>query len=89
MLFKGGLGGELVMGKKIRIWQDHWLPKKHPPHVLSYPLADFENSTVDILIDPSSRKWNVEMVDGFFNTEEADLIKKIPLSREVAEDVLF
>ena len=57
--------------------------------MLSYPLVDFENSTVDILIDPSSRKWNVEMVDGLFNTKEADLIKKIPLSREVAEDVLF
>ena len=55
----------------------------------SYPLEDFENATVDILIDPSSRQWNVEMVDGLFNTEEADLIKKIPLSCEAAKDVLY
>ena len=26
-------------GKKIRIWQDHWLPRKHPPYVSSYPLV--------------------------------------------------
>ena len=50
--------------KKIRIWQVHWLPKKHPPHVSSYPLAKFENSMVDILIDPNRRQWNIEMIDG-------------------------
>ena len=76
-------------GKKIRIWQVHWLPKKHPPHVSSYPLAEFENSTMDILIDPNRRQWNKEMIDGLFNTKEADLIKKIPLSYEASEDVLF
>ena len=29
------------------------------------------------------------MVDGLFNTEEAKIIKSIPLSQEVAEDILF
>ena len=64
------------MGKKIRIWQDHWLPKKHPPHLLSCPLPDFENATVNILIEPSSRQWLPELIDGLFNVEEATLIKK-------------
>ncbi|KAL0004830.1 hypothetical protein SO802_012391 [Lithocarpus litseifolius] len=76
-------------GKKIRIWQDHWLPRKHPPQVLSCPLADFENAKVDVLIDPRSRRWNEDMVDGLFSAEEAELIKKIPLSQEAAEDILF
>ena len=75
--------------KKIRIWQDHWLPRKHPPHVSSYPLAEFENSKMDILIDPSRRQWNEEMLYGLFNMEEAELIKTIPLSSEASEDVLF
>ena len=67
-------------GKKIRVWQDHWLPRKHPPLLSICPLADFEDSTVDILIDPQTRQWNVEMVEGLFNEEEAELIKQIPLS---------
>ena len=58
-------------GKKIRIWQDNWLPRKHHPHALSCPLTDFECATVDILINPRSRQWNGDMVDGLFNIEEA------------------
>ncbi|KAK9988593.1 hypothetical protein SO802_028832 [Lithocarpus litseifolius] len=89
MSSKEGLVGGLVTGKKIRIWQDHWLPKLHPPHLLYCPLADFENATVDILIEPSSRQWLPEMIDGLFNVEEAILVKNIPLSREPSEDILF
>lgn len=44
---------------------------------------------MDILIDPTSRQCDVEMVDGLFNTEEAELIKRIPLSRNAVEDVLY
>ena len=31
----------------------------------------------------------MEMIDGLFNTEEAELIKSIPLSCEASEDILF
>ena len=67
-------------GKKIRIWQDHWLPRKHPFLLFECPIVDYEDSTVDVLIDPHSRQWNKELVDGLFNEEEAELIKKISLS---------
>ena len=62
MLFKGGLGGEWAMGKKLDFGH---------PHALSCPLTDFECATVDILINPRSRQWNGDMVDGLFNIEEA------------------
>ena len=52
-------------------------------------MTDFENATVDILIDPRSRQWNVDMVDELFNTEEAEIIKSIPLSQGAVEDILF
>ena len=42
--------------KKKRIWQDHWLPRKHPLYVSSYPLVELESSTVDILINPNRRQ---------------------------------
>ena len=62
---------------------------KHPSLALSCPLTDFENATVDILIDPRSRQWNVDMVDGLFNTKEAEIIKSIPLSQVAVKDILF
>ena len=75
--------------EKIRIWQHHWLPRKHPPQVISNPIESFENLTVDLLIDPNSRQWIMEVVDGLFALEEADIIKKMPLARGASEDLLF
>ena len=42
-----------------------------------------------VLIDEGERRWNEEVIDGIFSQEEAAIIKKIPLSHEVAEDVLI
>ena len=42
-------------GEKINIWQQCWLPRKHPSWLLNCPLESFENHTVDSLIDPVSR----------------------------------
>ena len=53
------------------------------------PLKSFENHTVVSLIDPITRRWNEELVDGLFVPEDAKLIKKIPLSRNAAEDNLY
>jgi len=44
--------------EKIRIWQHHWLPRKHPPQVISNPIESFENLTVDLLIDTNSRQMD-------------------------------
>ena len=53
------------------------------------PIVDFEDSIVDILIDPHTRQWNVEMVAGLFREEEVEVIKQIPLSRFASEDILY
>ena len=72
-------------GEKINIS----LPRKHPTQLLHCPLESFEDHTVATLFDPITRRRNEELVDGLFVTEDADLIKKIPLSRNVAEDTLY
>ena len=51
-------------GEKINIWQQRWLPRKHPPMQPNCPLESFENHIVDTLIDPVTRRWNEELVDG-------------------------
>ena len=76
-------------GEKINIWQQRWLPRKHPPCLSIYPIQDFENSTVSCLIDQSTRQWRADLVDGLFNEEDVELVKSVPLSHVEAEDVLF
>nr|POE55152.1 hypothetical protein CFP56_02154 [Quercus suber] len=44
---------------------------------------------MDSLFDPIIRKWNEELVDSLFVVEDAELIKKIPLTRNVAENTLY
>ena len=44
---------------------------------------------MDSLIDPVTRSWNEELVNGLFGVEDAEMIKRIPLSRSVAEDTLY
>ena len=76
-------------GEKINIWQQRWLPRKHPTQLPTCPLESFENHIIATLFDPITRRWNEELVDGLFVTEDANLIKKTPLSRNAAEDNLY
>ena len=44
---------------------------------------------VDCLINSKTRTWNHEMIEGIFIPQEAEIIKKIPLSRKEAVDYLL
>ena len=52
-------------------------------------LDSLANAKGEILIDAQNRWWNHRMIDSIFTPEETKLIKKLPLSRVVAEDSLF
>ena len=67
-------------GNSVRIWQHHWLPRKHPPLVLSPMVDTLADAKVAILIEENSRQWNHELIDGIFTPLEAELIEAIPLS---------
>ena len=41
------------------------------------------------LIDQTTKQWHTDLVDGLFVEEDVELIKKIPLSKTVKEDVLY
>ena len=76
-------------GEKINIWQHRWLPRKHPPQLPTCPIDDFEHSLVSCLIDPNTRQWQTDIVDGLFVEANAEIIKKIPLSQLAIDDVLY
>ena len=44
---------------------------------------------VSSLIDPITRQWQTDLVDGLFGEEDAEIIKRIPLSQGAAEDEIF
>ena len=71
------------------MWQHNWLSKKHPPQLPICPIEAFADSTVDTLIDPNTRQRITELVDGLFVLGDATMMKNIPLSRTIADDVLF
>lgn len=52
-------------------------------------MEPFENSTVDLLIDPTTRKWIDELVNGLFAPEKAEIFKKIPLAQVAFEDSMI
>ena len=68
-------------GEKINIWQHRWLPRKHPPQLPTCPIDDFEHSLASCLIDPNTRQWQTDIMDGLFVEADAEIIKKIPLSQ--------
>ena len=76
-------------GEKINIWQHRWLPRKHPPQLPTCPIDDFEHSLVSCLIDPNTRQWQTDIVDGLFMEANVEIIKKIPLSQLAIDDVLY
>ena len=76
-------------GRLIKVWQHHCLSIKHPPKVSSPLVTSLEGITVEDLIDPESRQWNHELIDGIFVPWEAKIIKKIPLARVVVDDTLY
>ena len=76
-------------GRAIKIWQQWWLPIKHPSKIISPILKSKEEATVDCFINPETRTWNHEMIDWIFIPQEAKIIKKIPLSKNDVADSIF
>ena len=77
-------------GEKINIWQHCLLPKKNPPQLPICPIDDFADSTVEYLIDLTTRHWLTDSVDGLFVAEDAEMRKKKKLlSQAATEDVLY
>uniref|UniRef100_A0A7N2LY47 Uncharacterized protein n=1 Tax=Quercus lobata TaxID=97700 RepID=A0A7N2LY47_QUELO len=76
-------------GKFVKIWQNHWLPRKHPPLVLSPIVPSMEDATVDIMIEAETRQRSHDLIDGIFAPQEAKLIITIPLARIESDNIVF
>ena len=76
-------------GKSIKIWQHYWLPTKLPTKISSPILDSMEEAMVECLINQDNKTWNHEMIDGIFAPQEVGLIKRIPLAKNAATNLVF
>lgn len=75
-------------GESIEVWNDAWLPSLEQPRILSSPVTGFEEIKVYDLIDPVSKQWDSDLLQGLFSSQEVELITSIPLCRTYIEDKL-
>ena len=55
-VLKRGARWRVGNGESIKIWWHHWLPRKHPPPVISSPIPSMESAMVAELTDNNTRK---------------------------------
>ncbi|KAM1127829.1 hypothetical protein ACFX13_038573 [Malus domestica] len=66
---------QIMSGDQTRIWVDRWLPKipmGHPTPIQGISMD--KNQRVSSIIQPDSRGWLLEVVDGFVHEEEREAI---------------
>ena len=73
-------------GNKIQIWDDPWIPRACSRRVIT-PCGGNLLTKVSELLDPSTGKWDMELVNDMFWVEDAKLILQMP-SRDKAVDFL-
>ena len=76
-------------GETIKLWGDNWLPFLQTPRLQGSLTTKMQDANVSSPITPSTRQWDLNLLPNDFSDEEAELIKKIPISRNNSADTLF
>jgi ribonuclease HI len=87
-LVKEGLVWRVGNGRKVRIWEDRWLPSP-AFKILTTPSILNPTATVDQLIDREARWWDNNQLNSLFSAEEVSMIQKISISCTNQEDILI
>jgi hypothetical protein len=87
-LVKEGLVWRVGNGRKVRIWEDRWLPSP-VFKILTTPSILNPTATVDQLIDREARWWDNNRLNLLFSAEEVSMIQKIPISCTNQEDIII
>lgn len=88
-LIERGSRWQVRDGKKIKIWEDRWLPSRGSFKVQSPNKILPRLATVKDLIQDADPVWKVELINLIFWEEEAKIILGIPLVSAHLEDKLI
>ncbi|KAA3465120.1 reverse transcriptase [Gossypium australe] len=84
-LLQDGLGWRIGRGDQVSVWNDRWIPGVD--HIQSRNFNDnTEIELVSSLIDSTTRKWKVELIEHTFPESTAQKILQILLAEEIHED---
>lgn len=75
-ILKGAACFQIGSGTQVRVWHDPWLPypAPHCPSLRVNSIIIDEETTVDSLILPFSRSWNISLICRLFCTKDAEVI---------------
>uniref|UniRef100_A0A2N9G6K5 Reverse transcriptase domain-containing protein n=1 Tax=Fagus sylvatica TaxID=28930 RepID=A0A2N9G6K5_FAGSY len=79
-LINKGLIWRVGSGKRIRIWEDSWLPIREHPSIVSPRPPHTSLTHVSNLIEEHSNTWKEGIIKSSFLPNEAEAILGIPLS---------
>lgn len=85
-IVRRGLRWQVGNGKSIHIWQDSWIPFPSQYKVISLPFLLQSDARVEVLIDPETREWRMELIHRIFLPQVANLIGSIALSSQLHDD---
>jgi hypothetical protein len=87
-ILEAGVKWRVGNGLQISIWKDRWLPNFGTGQVQSPVTILSSEAKVAELIEPNSRRWNVQLQSSIFSPSEVASICSIPLSPLLARDRL-
>lgn len=67
-------------GLKVRIWEDNWFPITNGFKVISAPRGLDKDDRVENLIDREFFRWNLDLLNLYFDLLEVTKVTSIPLS---------
>ena len=73
-----GLIKRVGSGSSISIWNDPWLPTTRPRPANKNQFDLYPNITVDSLIDPVSKTWNLQALNALVDPQDVKSLKAYP-----------
>jgi hypothetical protein len=88
-ILKEGLFCKIGDGKDTRIWGDKWVPIPSTFAIHSAPRELNKDAKVAELIDIDRHKWNIDLLEKLFLSEEVDAILKVPISTQRKDVIVW
>lgn len=85
-IIKRGSRRRIGDGESTDVWRIPWLPCVHNGYITTIMPHELENVQVANLMTENKAQWDDEILMDIFNDKDIELIKRIPVSRNMQQD---